>query len=311
MIERLAELSRRRRRARDRRRPRACCRSGSRRGPRFVHVVEVDASPRGRRCATALAPFSNAALHIGDALTIDLRALTPPPDKIVANLPYGIAATVILRTIDELPSVAEWVVMVQREVGERLRGGAGQRRLRGAVGARPARVRGQGAAPDRADRVPPGAERRLACCSGCAASDRPPIRRCSTFVHERSRTGARRSPGSLGARPATRRDRRPGGARRARSPGRRARRAAVAGGVQGAGTADRLMTRHPRARIREGQPLPAARRHPRRRPARAGDRVRIGLAGRRSRDRDSRSLRDGHGHLPRRRRPQPGRRSGH
>jgi 16S rRNA (adenine1518-N6/adenine1519-N6)-dimethyltransferase len=38
----------------------------------------------------------------------------------VANLPYGIAATVILRTIVELPSVQSWVVMVQREVGERL-----------------------------------------------------------------------------------------------------------------------------------------------------------------------------------------------
>src|SRR5437660_10500633 len=38
----------------------------------------------------------------------------------VANLPYSVAATVILRTIDELPSVQSWVVMVQREVGERL-----------------------------------------------------------------------------------------------------------------------------------------------------------------------------------------------
>jgi 16S rRNA (adenine1518-N6/adenine1519-N6)-dimethyltransferase len=84
----------------------------------FVHVVEVDerleAGLRG-----VLAPFSNTELQIGDALAIDLRALTPPPGKVVANLPYGIAATAILRTIDELPSVSEWVVMVQREVGER------------------------------------------------------------------------------------------------------------------------------------------------------------------------------------------------
>src|SRR5207302_8119817 len=36
------------------------------------------------------------------------------------NLPYGVAATVILRTIECLPSVRSWVVMVQREVGERL-----------------------------------------------------------------------------------------------------------------------------------------------------------------------------------------------
>ena len=37
----------------------------------------------------------------------------------MANLPYGVAATVILKSIEELPSVTGWVVMVQREVGER------------------------------------------------------------------------------------------------------------------------------------------------------------------------------------------------
>jgi 16S rRNA (adenine1518-N6/adenine1519-N6)-dimethyltransferase len=45
----------------------------------------------------------------------------------VANLPYSIAATVILRTIDELPALSDWVVMVQREVGERLAAGPGTR----------------------------------------------------------------------------------------------------------------------------------------------------------------------------------------
>jgi 16S rRNA (adenine1518-N6/adenine1519-N6)-dimethyltransferase len=84
-----------------------------------VHVVEVDRSlePGLERL---LAPHANAALHIVDALELDLRALDPPPTKVVANLPYGIAATIILRTIDELPSVHSWLVMVQREVGERL-----------------------------------------------------------------------------------------------------------------------------------------------------------------------------------------------
>jgi 16S rRNA (adenine1518-N6/adenine1519-N6)-dimethyltransferase len=45
-------------------------------------------------------------------------ALDPKPTKVVANLPYGVAATVILRTI-ELESVDTWVAMVQKEVGER------------------------------------------------------------------------------------------------------------------------------------------------------------------------------------------------
>jgi 16S rRNA (adenine1518-N6/adenine1519-N6)-dimethyltransferase len=83
-----------------------------------LHVVEVDGRLRERLTA-ALAPFANVSLHVADALKIDLAALTPSPGKMVANLPYGVAATVLLRTIQELPGVSEFVVMVQREVGER------------------------------------------------------------------------------------------------------------------------------------------------------------------------------------------------
>jgi 16S rRNA (adenine1518-N6/adenine1519-N6)-dimethyltransferase len=83
-----------------------------------LHVVEVDERLRDRLSAE-LASFHNVSLHVGDALTLDLAALSPPPDKMVANLPYGVAATLILRTIDALPSLGHWVVMVQREVGER------------------------------------------------------------------------------------------------------------------------------------------------------------------------------------------------
>jgi 16S rRNA (adenine1518-N6/adenine1519-N6)-dimethyltransferase len=86
---------------------------------RAVHVVELDASlEAGLRAALDAHP--NAHLHMADALELDLAALDPSPDKMVANLPYGVAATVILRTIAELPSLGRWVVMVQREVGERL-----------------------------------------------------------------------------------------------------------------------------------------------------------------------------------------------
>jgi 16S rRNA (adenine1518-N6/adenine1519-N6)-dimethyltransferase len=86
---------------------------------RWLHVVELDAG-LADRLGEALAPFDNVTLHIADALELDLSALAPAPTKVVANLPYGIAATVILRTIEELPQVESWVVMVQREVGERL-----------------------------------------------------------------------------------------------------------------------------------------------------------------------------------------------
>jgi 16S rRNA (adenine1518-N6/adenine1519-N6)-dimethyltransferase len=84
-----------------------------------VHVVELD---RGleEHLQEVLGGFSNVTLHMGDALELDFTALQPAPTKVVANLPYGVAATVILQTIDQLPSVQSWVVMVQREVGERL-----------------------------------------------------------------------------------------------------------------------------------------------------------------------------------------------
>jgi 16S rRNA (adenine1518-N6/adenine1519-N6)-dimethyltransferase len=84
-----------------------------------VHVVEVDERLRDA-LGDATDAHANVAVHWGDAMRIDLRALRPRPTKVVANLPYGIAAGVLLRTIEELASVSSWVAMVQREVGERL-----------------------------------------------------------------------------------------------------------------------------------------------------------------------------------------------
>jgi 16S rRNA (adenine1518-N6/adenine1519-N6)-dimethyltransferase len=84
-----------------------------------VHVVEVDVR-LAAALREALAPFDNATVHIADALELELAALSPAPTKVVANLPYGVAASVILRTVVELAGVQSWVVMVQREVGERL-----------------------------------------------------------------------------------------------------------------------------------------------------------------------------------------------
>ncbi|HMJ02701.1 MAG TPA: 16S rRNA (adenine(1518)-N(6)/adenine(1519)-N(6))-dimethyltransferase RsmA [Conexibacter sp.] len=90
-----------------------------------VHVVEVDRAlePALR---DALDPFAaTTTLHLADAMALDLAGLEPAPTKVVANLPYGIAAGAILRTIEELPDVARWVAMVQREVGERFAAQAG------------------------------------------------------------------------------------------------------------------------------------------------------------------------------------------
>jgi 16S rRNA (adenine1518-N6/adenine1519-N6)-dimethyltransferase len=89
-----------------------------------VHVVEID--ERLREALTdATDGHTNVTVHWGDAMTMNLVGLEPAPSKVVANLPYGVAAGVLLRTIEQLDSVGVWVAMVQREVGERLAAGPG------------------------------------------------------------------------------------------------------------------------------------------------------------------------------------------
>jgi 16S rRNA (adenine1518-N6/adenine1519-N6)-dimethyltransferase len=84
-----------------------------------VHAVEVDRSlePRLRE---RLAGRDNVELLFGDALRLDLAALRPEPAKLVANLPYSVATPLLVESLDGLPSVGLWCVMVQREVAERL-----------------------------------------------------------------------------------------------------------------------------------------------------------------------------------------------
>jgi 16S rRNA (adenine1518-N6/adenine1519-N6)-dimethyltransferase len=86
---------------------------------RVAHVdaVELDRSleaPLRER----LAPRTNVDLYFGDALTLDLNALAP--QKLVSNLPYNVATPVIVESLDGLPTVELWCVMVQREVADRL-----------------------------------------------------------------------------------------------------------------------------------------------------------------------------------------------
>jgi 16S rRNA (adenine1518-N6/adenine1519-N6)-dimethyltransferase len=85
----------------------------------WLHVVELDERLR-TALERSLAGLENVTLWWGDAMRIDFAAMEPKPTKMVANLPYGIAAGVLLRTVEELDSIQMWVVMVQREVGERL-----------------------------------------------------------------------------------------------------------------------------------------------------------------------------------------------
>ncbi len=78
-----------------------------------VHALEIDRD---------LEPFlgciaPNVDVVFGDALQVEL-----PQDatKLVANLPYNVATPLIVESLDGLPNVALWCVMVQREVADRL-----------------------------------------------------------------------------------------------------------------------------------------------------------------------------------------------
>lgn len=65
----------------------------------------------------------------GDALTLDwgsLLARDPGPWSLVANLPYNVAVPVTVGVLERAPMVASLLVMVQREVGERMAARAGE-----------------------------------------------------------------------------------------------------------------------------------------------------------------------------------------
>ncbi len=90
-----------------------------------LHSVEID---RGLEPVLAeLAARPNVTLHWGDAMKLDLAALDPAPTAMVANLPYSVATPLILRTVELLPSLSSWTVMVQREIADRLRATPGGR----------------------------------------------------------------------------------------------------------------------------------------------------------------------------------------
>ena len=80
-----------------------------------VHAVELDRSLEPS--LSHLPP--TVQLHWGDALALDLAALEPSPTKLVANLPYNVATPIVAESLDGLPSVGLWCVMVQREVADR------------------------------------------------------------------------------------------------------------------------------------------------------------------------------------------------
>jgi 16S rRNA (adenine1518-N6/adenine1519-N6)-dimethyltransferase len=85
---------------------------------RLVSVLRSVAEPAGARVVEA------------DAMTLDWAALLWSGRgsggwALVANLPYNVATPLVARLLDDVPAIARMVVMVQREVGERLAAAVG------------------------------------------------------------------------------------------------------------------------------------------------------------------------------------------
>jgi 16S rRNA (adenine1518-N6/adenine1519-N6)-dimethyltransferase len=85
-----------------------------------VVAIEIDRH-LGSALEEVLAGTGVTVVH-GDALTIDWADVLAGADRwsLVANLPYNVATAVVLHVLDHAPVVGSMLVMVQREVGERL-----------------------------------------------------------------------------------------------------------------------------------------------------------------------------------------------
>ena len=81
-----------------------------------------------------VADHENVTVIEADATTIDWAELLAPHDDwtLVANLPYNVATPLVCDLLDDVPNIRSMLVMVQREVAERMAAGPGSK-LYGAV----------------------------------------------------------------------------------------------------------------------------------------------------------------------------------
>lgn len=88
-----------------------------------VTSIEMDAELEPVLSAHAV-DHPNFRFIMGDALTVPPSAIAEvgggEPALLVANLPYNVAATIILQFFQTMPSLRRAVVMVQKEVADRI-----------------------------------------------------------------------------------------------------------------------------------------------------------------------------------------------
>lgn len=91
--------------------------------PRVKKVIAVEADHTLEAVLAETCAQNSDCLEIlwGDALKVLPSSLgKAQPAQLVSNLPYQVAATLILRVLSELPSIKRVVVMVQAEVADRI-----------------------------------------------------------------------------------------------------------------------------------------------------------------------------------------------
>jgi len=89
-----------------------------------VHAFEVDRGLEAALSAT-LQGDNKVSLHFEDVLKAPLEELQPLPTLCASNLPYSVAGPFVIESLQRLPTVRRYCVMVQREVAERMAATAG------------------------------------------------------------------------------------------------------------------------------------------------------------------------------------------
>ena len=85
-----------------------------------VVAVERDADLPPVLAETTAAWADRFTLIEGDALEIEPEQLPFLPNKLVSNLPYAVAATIVLDYFERLPGLESQTIMVQAEVADRM-----------------------------------------------------------------------------------------------------------------------------------------------------------------------------------------------
>lgn len=109
---------------------------GSGRGALTAHLVRYDVSLRaieidrdlGRELDASYGAMPNFSIVVEDALRTDFCSLIAPAAhaRVIANLPYNISTPILTRLIEHRACVTESVLMLQREVVERITARAGE-----------------------------------------------------------------------------------------------------------------------------------------------------------------------------------------